>query len=89
MGEEKNPSNNRSKVSMKSGIPISNLNKKKISTHVLLVVVDFCLTLTDAVEPENTGFYAICCFYVGVSGGVKGCGIGVVNGVVVKVRYIF
>ena len=50
MEEEKNPSNNRSKVSMKSGIPISNLNKK-ISTHLLTVAADFCLTLTDAVEP--------------------------------------
>ena len=40
------------------------------STHLLTVACDFCLTLTDAVEPGNTGFYGICCFYVGVSGGV-------------------
>jgi len=45
----------------------------------LIVVVDFCLTLTDAVELGNTGLYGICCFYVGVSGGIKGGGIGVVD----------
>ncbi|MGO5052989.1 hypothetical protein ACTQ6A_10785 [Lachnospiraceae bacterium LCP25S3_G4] len=55
----------------------------------MTVVVDFCLTLTDAVELGNTGFYGIFCFYVEVSDSVNGCGIGVVNGVVVKLRYIF
>lgn len=53
-----------------------------VSMHYLTVAVDFCFTLTDAIEPINTGFYGICYFYVGVYGGVKGCGIGVVNGVV-------
>ena len=53
-------------------------NNKNISTHLLTVAVDFCLTLTDVVEPINTRFCGICYFYVGVFGGVNECGIGVV-----------
>jgi len=46
-------------------------NESQISTHLLTVTVDFCLTLSNAVEPVNNGFYGTCCFCQMVSDFVK------------------
>ena len=50
-------------------IPKSAGSIEKISTQCLTAAVDFCLALTDTIDPVNTGFYRICCLYVGMSNG--------------------